>query len=58
MSWEAHARGEIHIDHIVPVSKLVSDGETDPAVINALSNLRPMWAADNLAKGAKQETLL
>ena len=48
MSWENH--GEWHIDHIVPVSELVRCGVKDPAKINALSNLRPLWAAENMAK--------
>ncbi len=56
MSWDNH--GDWHIDHIVPISQYMSEGVTDPAVINRLSNLRPIWAADNLAKGAKQTSLL
>lgn len=48
MSWSNH--GEWHIDHIIPVSELVRCGVTDPAKINALPNLRPMWAAENMAK--------
>lgn len=48
MSWPNH--GEWHIDHIIPVSELVRCGVTDPAKINALSNLRPIWAAENMAK--------
>lgn len=51
MTWDNH--GEWHVDHIVPISYLISHGEADPAVINALSNLRPMWAKDNLVKGEK-----
>jgi len=48
MEWGNH--GEWHIDHIIPVAELVRCGVTDPAKINALSNLRPLWAADNMAK--------
>lgn len=48
MSWENH--GKWHIDHIIPVAELVRCGVSDPAKINALANLRPLWAADNLAK--------
>jgi len=51
MSWDNH--GEWHIDHIIPVSVLIERGETDPNVINALSNLQPLWAADNLKKSAR-----
>lgn len=56
MSWENY--GEWHIDHICPVSKMIAEGVTDPAVINCLSNLRPMWAADNMSKGDRQTHLL
>lgn len=48
MTWEK--RGAWHIDHIVPVAEFLRRGETNPAVINALSNLRPMWARDNIIK--------
>lgn len=53
MSWSNH--GEWHIDHIKPVSLFIAEGETDPKVINALSNLQPLWAKDNLSKGAKYD---
>lgn len=56
MSWDNY--GEWHIDHIYPVSLFISDGETDPSKINCLSNLRPLWAKENLSKGAKQEVLI
>lgn len=36
-----------------PVSAFLQEGITDPKVINALSNLRPLWAKDNFAKGGK-----
>lgn len=51
MSWDNY--GEWHIDHIRPVSTLVSEGVTDPSIINALYNLQPLWASDNLAKSNK-----
>lgn len=50
MSWENH--GEWHIDHIVPVAWHVKNGETDPKIINALSNLQPLWAKENFSKKA------
>lgn len=56
MKWSNH--GDWHIDHIVPISKLIAEGITDPGVINRLSNLRPIWARDNLVKGAKLTSLL
>ena len=50
MAWSN--RSEWHIDHIKPVSLFIKEGITDPATINALSNLQPLWAKDNLSKGA------
>lgn len=56
MTWDNY--GEWHIDHIVPVSSFIRSGETSPSVINALSNLRPLWAEENMKKGANSEVLL
>lgn len=53
MTWDNH--GEWHIDHIIPVSELVKSGVTDPAKINALANLRPIWAHENHVKHARFE---
>lgn len=53
MSWVE--RHKWHIDHINPVAAFVAEGETDPKVINALTNLRPMWASENMAKGSNYE---
>mgnify|MGYP003667219319 CR=1 FL=1 len=46
MSWGNH--GEWHIDHIKPVSKF--NKESKASLVNALSNLQPLWAKDNLSK--------
>ena len=46
MSWENW--GTWHIDHIYPVSKF--DKNTPASEVNALSNLQPLWAKDNLEK--------
>lgn len=51
MSWRN--RGKWHIDHIKPIAVFIDEGENDPAVINALSNLQPLWAEENWSKGAK-----
>jgi hypothetical protein len=51
MSWEN--RSEWHIDHKKPVARFIKQGITDPKIINALSNLQPLWAKDNISKGAK-----
>jgi hypothetical protein len=53
MSWDN--RGEWHIDHIKPISLFLKEGEKDPKIINALSNLQPLWALDNQSKSCKYE---
>ncbi len=47
MSWDNW--GEWHIDHIYPLSRF--DKETPISEVNSLSNLRPIWATENLKKG-------
>lgn len=54
MSWDN--RDKWHIDHIVPLSSAKSEDEV--IALNHYTNLRPMWAEDNLSKGAKMEFLL
>ncbi len=49
MSWDN--RSEWHIDHIRPISSFQID--TPPNVINALSNLQPLWVEENLIKSNK-----
>lgn len=49
MSWNNH--GEWHIDHIKPVDAFIKEGINDVKIINALANLRPLWAFANLSKG-------
>lgn len=51
-SWENYGT-EWHIDHKIPVAHFLAKGESRPHIINALSNLQPLWAFDNLSKGAK-----
>lgn len=53
MSWENYGRGlgKWNVDHIRPISSFPEG--TSLAVINALSNLRPLWAKDNFEKGGK-----
>ena len=53
MSWED--RSAWHIDHVKPVSAFIAKGITDPKIINALSNLSPLWARDNITKGARYQ---
>lgn len=56
MTWDNY--GEWHIDHIVPVAEHIRNGEADPAVVNCLTNLRPMWAEENMRKSDKRTHLL
>lgn len=60
MTWGRFMAGDIHVDHIVPVAhfKIESAKSQEFKACCALSNLRPMWAKDNLSKGAKVLTLL
>lgn len=60
MNWEAYLRGEIHIDHIIPLSSFKFEDERDPEfrAAWALTNLRPLWAAENIRKSDKRLHLL
>lgn len=55
MNWDSFLRGEIHIDHIRPLASFDFSGPEDDGFMAAwsLSNLRPLWAKDNLRKHAK-----
>lgn len=50
MHWGNY--GEWHIDHRVPVSVMLKRGRS-AAQINCLANLMPLWATENLSKGAR-----
>ena len=53
MSWENH--GEWHIDHIRPCASFdLTDQEQQKQCFH-YTNLQPLWAKDNLSKGAKYE---
>lgn len=58
MSWENY--GAWHIDHIVPLSSFEISSRDDPKLRLAwcLSNLRPIWAKDNLIKNARRTFLI
>lgn len=58
MSWERFAAGDIHIDHIVALTKFDLSNEDELRAAWALTNLRPLWAEDNLRKGAQRTHLL
>jgi hypothetical protein len=53
MSWERF--DEIHIDHIRPIASFdLSDPEQQRQCFH-YTNLQPLWAKDNMSKGAKWE---
>jgi hypothetical protein len=56
MSWENY--GSWHIDHITSVAELAHNGEITPRIVNCLSNLRPIWAEENIRKGRYKEFLI
>lgn len=60
MTWEAFSSGEIHIDHIVPISSfnITTIDCEDFRRAWALSNLRPLWAVENLRKHATRTHLI
>lgn len=58
MTWEN--RAEWHIDHIVPLVGFKFDGPDDPEIARAwaLSNLRPLWAGENIRKSGSRTHLI
>lgn len=58
MSWDNMA--EWHIDHILPLASFSYASASDPEfrAAWALTNLRPLWSAENMQKGAKRVLLL
>lgn len=56
MTWENH--GEWEIDHKIPIKHFLDKGETRPWIINALSNLQPLWTSENCSKGCKYQPMV
>lgn len=54
MTWEN--RDQWHIDHITPISKATC--EEDVIALYHFTNLRPMWASDNIRKSNKEMFLI
>jgi len=55
MSWTNYGRDGWHIDHIRPCASFdLTDPEQQRQCFH-YSNLQPLWAADNIRKGAKHE---
>ena len=51
MSWDNH--GEWHIDHIKPCSSFDLSTYEGQKMCFHYTNLQPLWAKDNMSKGAK-----
>ena len=49
MTLENH--GEWHLDHIIPLA--IAKTEEEIIKLNHYTNFQPLWAIDNLKKGAK-----
>lgn len=54
MTWEN--RSDWHLDHFVPLSSAKDEAEL--LALNHYTNLRPMWAADNIRKSNKMAHLI
>jgi len=50
MTWDNH--GKWHIDHIKPLASFNLTNEKDRSVAYGIDNLQPLWAKENLSKGA------
>ncbi len=51
MSWDNY--GEWHIDHIKPLCSFNLEDENEQLICFHYSNLQPLWAIENLRKGAR-----
>ena len=55
MSWDNYGIHGWHIDHIIPISwwEFTSPDDDEFKQCWALANLQPLWASENLSKGAR-----
>ena len=55
MTWANHGkgRGKWHVDHVRQISSFPIG--TSPKVVNALSNLQPLWEEENLSKNKRRQ---
>ena len=53
MNWNNY--GEWHIDHIKPCEKFDLEVPENQKLCFHYTNLRPLWASDNMSKGCKYE---
>jgi hypothetical protein len=52
MTWENHG-SEWHIDHIIPLANFDFTDESQIRTATHYTNMQPLWAGENLAKGDK-----
>lgn len=53
MTWENHSMTGWHLDHIRPLASFDLQNPNDFRCAFHFSNYQPLWASDNLLKGAK-----
>lgn len=53
MSWENHRWDTWHIDHIIPLASFDLTNEEEQLKAFNYKNLQPLWAKDNIRKGAR-----
>lgn len=51
MSWDNY--GERHVDHIKPCAKFDLSKPDEQRACFHYTNLQPLWAKDNIAKGCR-----
>ena len=51
MTWDNH--GDWHIDHIIPCAAFDLTDESQQFKCFNYTNLQPLWASDNMSKGAR-----
>lgn len=53
MTWEKYGKYGWHVDHVVPLSSFDLADMEQRRVAFHFTNLQPLWASDNLRKGAR-----
>lgn len=53
MTWARFLKGEIHIDHVIPCASFDLTKKEEQEKCFHYTNLQPLWAVDNLEKGAR-----